>query len=91
MLTEIEPDYAVEILGLMPKQVKGFIHKNIPEEKRVLVEQTLLCDDVLMSMCDVPMWCSKVCDCLLKGTDPEGKERNTYTRMACFLILVSDK
>ena len=86
-LKKIPHDRVVDVLGLTKEKIAELIEKNVKLSRRNVVNETLLGNPVLLSVCSITFYCAALCRVLEVNSDIKGISLNTYTRITAFLIM----
>ena len=79
----------VELMGLSQRRVKEFVDKNVPNDRKDFVKQTLEKNPILMSVSAITFYCAALCDVLSK--DSHVHKLTTYSRITAYIMQVEFK
>ena len=78
----------MQLVGLTRERVHEFVYKNVQENRRDFVWQTLVKNPILMSISSITFYCAALCKIL---GDWKGKpvESTTYSQITAYIMKVN--
>ena len=86
-LKKLPCDRVIDVLGLTQEKIMEFIEKNVETSRWRIVQDTLVCNPVLLSVCSITFYCAALCKVLEANSNIHKISLNTYTRITAYLIM----